>query len=132
MGCEGGRYMFIIVDEVQVGDDLLKRVTFNVIIDQDLFDVKCNCWLFEFRGILCKHALRVLIQMSQHTIPSKYILDRWRKDVKRKYTFVKSCYDTSSIDDARRYNRIQNCFYELCSNTSKAKSSCVKLIRHIE
>ncbi|XP_035547312.1 protein FAR-RED IMPAIRED RESPONSE 1-like [Juglans regia] len=95
-------------------------------------DVKCSCKLFEFRGILCRHALRVLTQMGQHTIPSKYILDRWRKDIKRKYTFVKSSYDTTSIDDARRYDRIQNCFYELCSNASKAESSCVKLISQIE
>ncbi|KAF5459929.1 hypothetical protein F2P56_019835 [Juglans regia] len=132
MGCEDGRYMFVVVDEIQVGNDLLKRVTFNVEVDQDPLDVKCSCKLFEFKGILCRHALRVLTQMGQHTIPSKYILDRWRKDIKRKYTFVKSSYDTTSIDDARRYDRIQNCFYELCSNASKAESSCVKLISQIE
>ncbi|KAF5454711.1 hypothetical protein F2P56_024357 [Juglans regia] len=132
MGCEDGRYMFVVVDEIQVGNDLLKRVTFNVEVDQDPLDVKCSCKLFEFRGILCRHTLRVLTQMGQHTIPSKYILDRWRKDIKRKYTFVKSSYDTTSIDDARRYDRIQNCFYELCSNASKAESSCVKLISQIE
>ncbi|XP_041010543.1 uncharacterized protein LOC121254526 [Juglans microcarpa x Juglans regia] len=70
--------------------------------------------------------------MGQHTVLSKYILDRWRKDIKRKYTFVKSNYDTTSIDDARRYDRIQNRFNELCSNASKAESSCVKLISQIE
>ncbi|XP_018859136.2 protein FAR-RED IMPAIRED RESPONSE 1-like [Juglans regia] len=132
MGCESGRYTFVVVDEVQVGDDLLKRVTFIVKVDQDPLDVECSCKLFEFRGILCRHALRILTQMGQHTIPSKYILDRWRKDVKRKYTFVKSSYDTSSIDDTRRYDRIQNCFYELCFNASKAESSCLKLISQIE
>lgn len=76
MGCEGGRYTFVVVDEVQVGNDLLKRVTFNVKVDQDPLDVKCSCKLFEFRGILCRHAFRVLTQMGQYTIPSKYILDR--------------------------------------------------------
>ncbi|KAF5481660.1 hypothetical protein F2P56_002297 [Juglans regia] len=128
LGCEGGRYTFVVADEVQVGDDLLKRATFTVKVDQDPLDVKCSSKLFEFRGILCRHAIRILTQLGKHIIPSKYILDRWRKDVKQKYTFVKSSYDTSSIDDARRYDRIQNCFYELCFNVSKVESSYVKLI----
>ncbi|XP_040989025.1 protein FAR1-RELATED SEQUENCE 6-like [Juglans microcarpa x Juglans regia] len=129
---KGGRSTFVVADEIQVGDDLLKRATFTVKIDEDPLDVKCSCKLFEFRGISCSHVLRILTQLGKHIVPSKYILDRWRKDVKRKYTFVKSSYDTSSIDDARRYDRIQNCFYELCSNASKSESSCVKLINHIE
>ncbi|KAF5443395.1 hypothetical protein F2P56_035952 [Juglans regia] len=91
---------FEVVDEIQVGDDLLKHATFTVRIDEDPLDVKCSY--------------------------------RWRKDVKYKYTFVKSSYDTSSIDDAQMYDRIQNCFYELYSNASKSESSCVKLINQIE
>ncbi|XP_041001107.1 protein FAR-RED IMPAIRED RESPONSE 1-like [Juglans microcarpa x Juglans regia] len=91
-----------------------------------------HCRYGEIKSTIHRHALRILTQMGQHTIPSKYILDRWRKDVKQKYTFVKSSYDTSSVDDARRYDRIQNYFYELCSNASKAESSCVKLISQIE
>ncbi|XP_042969150.1 protein FAR-RED ELONGATED HYPOCOTYL 3-like [Carya illinoinensis] len=131
-GCEGSRYTFIVVDEIQVGDDFVKRVTFTVNIEQDPLDVKCSCKLFEFRGILCRHALHILTQIGQYTVLKKYILDRWRKDVKRKYTFVKSSYDTSTNDDAQRYDRIQNSFYELCSNASKAESSCVRLISQIE
>ncbi|XP_040988968.1 protein FAR1-RELATED SEQUENCE 5-like [Juglans microcarpa x Juglans regia] len=132
LGCEGGRSTFEVADEIQVGDDLLKRATFTVKIDEDPLDVKCSCKLFEFMGILCKYTLRILTQLGKHIVPSKYILDRWWKDVKRKYTFVKSNYDASSIDDARRYDRIQNCFYELCSNASKSESSCVKLINQIK
>ncbi|XP_042959355.1 protein FAR1-RELATED SEQUENCE 5-like [Carya illinoinensis] len=132
LGCEGARYKWVVADEVQVSDNFLKRVNFTVEVDEDPLDVKCNCKLFEFRGILCRHALRILTQLGKDTIPSKYILDRWKKDVKRKYIFVKSSYDTSSIDDTRRYDRIQNAFYELCSNASKAESSCVKLISQIE
>ncbi|KAF5441822.1 hypothetical protein F2P56_037232 [Juglans regia] len=132
LGCEGGRSIFEVADEIQVGDDLLKHATFTVKIDEDPLDVKCSCKLFEFKGILCMHTLRILTQLGKHIVPSNYILDWWRKDVKRKCTFVKSSYDTSSIDDARRYDRIQNCFYELCSNASKFESSCVKLINQIE
>ncbi|XP_041004085.1 protein FAR1-RELATED SEQUENCE 5-like [Juglans microcarpa x Juglans regia] len=55
LGCEGGRYTFVVADEVQVSDDLLKRATFTVKVDQDPLDVKCSSKLFEFRGILCRH-----------------------------------------------------------------------------
>ncbi|XP_041020494.1 protein FAR-RED IMPAIRED RESPONSE 1-like [Juglans microcarpa x Juglans regia] len=132
LGCEGGKYTFVVTDEVQVHDNLLKRANYTVKIDEDPLDVKCSCNLFEFSGILCRHALLILTQLGKHTVPSKYILDQWRKDVKRKYTFIKSSYDTSSNHDAQRYDRIQNCFYELCSNASKAESSCVKLISQLE
>ncbi|MER8077871.1 SWIM zinc finger family protein, partial [Acinetobacter pittii] len=79
-------------------------------------DVQCSCKLFEFRGILCRHALRILAQLRKSTVPLKYILDWWRKDIKRKYTFVKNIYELSSNHDGQRYDRIQNCFFELCSN----------------
>ncbi|XP_018834995.2 protein FAR-RED IMPAIRED RESPONSE 1-like [Juglans regia] len=102
---------------------------FNVLVDQDHLDVKCSC---KFRGILCRHALRILALLGKSTVPSKYILDRWKKDIKRKYTFVKNNYESSSNHDGERYDKIQNSFYELCSNASKAKSSCVKLINQIE
>ncbi|XP_042944576.1 protein FAR-RED IMPAIRED RESPONSE 1-like [Carya illinoinensis] len=132
LGCEGARYKCVVADEVQVSDNFLKCVNFTVEVDEDPLDVKCSCKLFEFRGILCRHTLRILTQLGKDTIPSKYILDRWKKDVKRKCIFVKSSYDTSSIDDTRRYDRIQNAFYELCYNASKAESRCVKLISQIE
>ncbi|KAF5458717.1 hypothetical protein F2P56_022728, partial [Juglans regia] len=80
VGCESGRNTFVVADEVQVGDDLLKRATFTVKVDEDPLDVKCSCKLFEFRGILCRHVLCILTQLGKHTIPSKYILDRWRKN----------------------------------------------------
>ncbi|KAF5442386.1 hypothetical protein F2P56_035049 [Juglans regia] len=75
MGCEGGRYEFVVVDEVQVYDNLLKRANYIVKVNEDPFDVKCSCNLFEFRGILCRHALRILTQLGKHIVQSKYILD---------------------------------------------------------
>jgi hypothetical protein len=41
-----------------------------------------------------------------HTIlPPRYYLPRWRKDIKRRYTLVKSSYDAFGVDpDNERYN----------------------------
>ncbi|KAF5445256.1 hypothetical protein F2P56_034321 [Juglans regia] len=80
---------------------------------------------------LLKHA-NYTVKLGKSTVPSKYILDWLRKDVKSKYTFVKSNYDTSNNHDAQRYDRIQNYFYELCSNASKVESSTGKLISQLE
>jgi hypothetical protein len=49
--------------------------------------------MFEFREILCRHALFVLSQQRVTVLPDRYILDRWRKDIKRKHTYVSTCTD---------------------------------------
>ena len=45
--------------------------------------VGCVCRMFEFRGILCRHALFVLFQECVTVLPDRYILDKWRKDIKK-------------------------------------------------
>ena len=49
--------------------------------------------MFEFRGIFCRHTLFVLSRERVTVLPDRYILDRWRKDIKRKYTYVFTCTD---------------------------------------
>ncbi|RYR13795.1 hypothetical protein Ahy_B04g070599 isoform J [Arachis hypogaea] len=48
--------------------------------------VKCQCLLFESRGILCRHALSVLSFERVNKVSSRYILKRWSKNVKRRHT----------------------------------------------
>ncbi|XP_041004693.1 protein FAR-RED ELONGATED HYPOCOTYL 3-like [Juglans microcarpa x Juglans regia] len=63
------------------------------------------------RGIICRHAFKVCQMKYIHVLPEKYVLDRWRKDLKRRYTLVKSSYDDVRVNaDARRYELvIQRC-----------------------
>ncbi|GFP80498.1 putative protein far1-related sequence 10 [Phtheirospermum japonicum] len=42
--------------------------------------IHCSCKEFESTGILCRHALRVLLFKNYFQLPSKYILDRWRQE----------------------------------------------------
>ncbi|CAL9004651.1 unnamed protein product, partial [Prunus brigantina] len=42
----------------------------------------CSCKKFEFAGILCAHALKVLSKRNVKSIPTQYILKRWTKNVK--------------------------------------------------
>ncbi|KAG0544599.1 hypothetical protein BDA96_02G289700 [Sorghum bicolor] len=44
--------------------------------------VKCSCKKFEFVGILCCHALKILDINNIKKIPEQYILNRWTADAK--------------------------------------------------
>lgn len=41
--------------------------------------ISCSCHLFEFSGILCRHALRVLSTGNCFQIPERYLPLRWRR-----------------------------------------------------
>jgi len=57
-----------------------KKVDYTVVYNNSDKDVWCICRSFPSRGILCSHALAVLKQENVLMLPSKYILNRWRKD----------------------------------------------------
>ncbi|GMP54267.1 hypothetical protein CsSME_00019488 [Camellia sinensis var. sinensis] len=86
------------ISEHEVAEDILfgescRRVSFIVCFDEDTNEVYCNCRLFEYRGILCRHQIVVFIHRKVDQIPDKYILKRWFKNVKRNHTKVRISYD---------------------------------------
>ncbi|XP_010279169.1 PREDICTED: protein FAR1-RELATED SEQUENCE 5-like [Nelumbo nucifera] len=50
---------------------------FKVIFDSRNDSVSCSCKKFEFVGILCRHALKILDYRRVEMLPSCYILKRW-------------------------------------------------------
>lgn len=58
---------------------------FEVVFDKVGLEVRCICSCFNFKGYLCRHALRILNFNGIDEVPSHYILSRWRKDFKRLY-----------------------------------------------
>ncbi|XP_068654934.1 protein FAR1-RELATED SEQUENCE 5-like isoform X1 [Aristolochia californica] len=44
--------------------------------------VSCSCLMFEFSGILCRHALIVLTASDIISVPPYYILERWTRNAK--------------------------------------------------
>ncbi|VFQ81564.1 unnamed protein product [Cuscuta campestris] len=67
--------------------------SYEVAFDQCTQEVVCTCHLFEFKGMICRHCIVVFIRNGVRFLPEKYILERWRRDVKRAYTRVKVDYD---------------------------------------
>lgn len=45
-------------------------------------ELKCSCKKFDFVGILCCHALKVLDARNIRRIPSEYVMKRWCTDSK--------------------------------------------------
>ncbi|KAM7462991.1 hypothetical protein LguiA_031112 [Lonicera macranthoides] len=45
-------------------------------------NISCSCKMFEFEGVLCRHALKVFQMMNIRELPSRYILHRWTKNAK--------------------------------------------------
>ncbi|XP_065879091.1 protein FAR-RED IMPAIRED RESPONSE 1-like [Euphorbia lathyris] len=83
--------------------------------------ITCSCKKFEFAGILCSHALKVLSTNDVKTIPRQYILKRWRKDIRDQIPKV-SCPNSNDDDDlkgkiARRYRDLARLHIELATIT---------------
>ncbi|KAL3634607.1 hypothetical protein CASFOL_021661 [Castilleja foliolosa] len=45
-------------------------------------NISCSCKMFEFEGVICRHALKVFQIMNIRELPSRYILHRWSKNAK--------------------------------------------------
>ena len=104
---------FDVSEVVFVGENR-KQVHFTVSFCAESSEAQCSCGLFEFRGILCKHAISVLMKMEVINVPEKYILPRWRKDLKRCYARVRVGYydDWTSNLEMQRYEKLRKKFDE--------------------
>ncbi|KAG6641364.1 hypothetical protein CIPAW_09G068500 [Carya illinoinensis] len=95
-----------VLDEIST-EDHIKTINFSIFFNEDEVEVKCTCALFETRGILCRHALRVCQLKKINVLPSVYVLDRWRKDLKRRYTLLITSYDDQrDKSDKRNYELV--------------------------
>lgn len=56
--------------------------------------IQCSCKDFESSGILCRHALRVLVVKNYFQVPERYLLSRWRRN-----SWLDSFDDQSNQDD---------------------------------
>ncbi|KAL7190876.1 hypothetical protein ACSBR2_023031 [Camellia fascicularis] len=125
------------ISEYEVAKDILfgesrRRVSFNVFFDEDTNEVYCNCWLFEYRGILCGHQIVVFIHKKVDQIPNKYILKRWSKNIKRSHTKVRISYDNWALKlEARRFDKMCNVFYEVVDLAAVSEDWSEKFIERI-
>ncbi|KAK3218273.1 hypothetical protein Dsin_012243 [Dipteronia sinensis] len=121
---------FIVREDV--GEVSHRLVSFIVLLTEVYCVVNCNCRLCEFKGILCRHAIVVLIHKEIFVIPDKYILRRGRKDVTRCHTKVKIGYDNWSTKlEGHRFDKMYNTFYELAYLATGSDAMCNIVIEGI-
>ncbi|KAM7279105.1 hypothetical protein ACFE04_006239 [Oxalis oulophora] len=107
--------IYNVTDIMERKDGLPKRrVAYDVFYNGKEWDIRCSCLLFEFREIICRHIIKILVEKDVKEIPSRYILTRWRKDIKHRPYFVKNCYE-----DAENSKQVIQ-FNSLCANFSEA------------
>ncbi|KAG2699563.1 hypothetical protein I3760_07G197500 [Carya illinoinensis] len=130
---EGCISTYDILDEITTDDDHVKSVKYTVYFNEEEVDLKCTCALFEMRGILCRHALNVCQMNKIHALPEKYILDQWRKDLKMRYTVVKSSYDDlRSNTDSRRYEFVVKYCVQLATRVCPSDEHVTAFVSHLE
>lgn len=80
------------VMEDVIFDERVHRKKCSVSFLMDDCHIICSCHFLEFRGILCRHAISILMRNGITSLPERYIWRRWRKDIRRAQTRVAVSY----------------------------------------
>ncbi|CAN7085788.1 hypothetical protein Bca4012_100188 [Brassica carinata] len=84
----------------------------------------CVCGGFSFNGYQCRHVLLLLSHKGLEEIPSQYILQRWRKDVKRLYIadFGSGCVDV--MNPVQWYEHLHRRAMQVVEQGMRSKEHC--------
>ncbi|XP_040996089.1 protein FAR1-RELATED SEQUENCE 5-like [Juglans microcarpa x Juglans regia] len=108
---DGAVKIYMVEDEVCL-EEFTKLVTHFVDFSDKDAVAKCSCGLFEMMEILCRHILVVFRCNDIKFLSKMYILDLWRKDIKRGYILIHSSYDGGEQRaDSNRYSSLLNICY---------------------
>lgn len=119
------------INEIERSEDKDYDVSYNI----DGFQVHCSCGFFQFRGILCRHALSVLKLQQVYDIPARYIIDRWRKDFKQLNLMSRKLKDGLNNNTMERYDNLSmRCLnlVDIGVMSDEKYQLALKLIREVE
>ncbi|RYQ83812.1 hypothetical protein Ahy_B10g102671 [Arachis hypogaea] len=104
----------------QVSSSIFNK--FVVTYDSVAAEVKCQCLLFDSRGILCRHAVSVLSFERVSQVSPRYILERWSKKVKRRHTHIKSSHDEPLLEPrSKRFDQLVFRSQNICEFASESE-----------
>ncbi|XP_021726899.1 protein FAR1-RELATED SEQUENCE 6-like [Chenopodium quinoa] len=107
-----------------------RRRFYSLVFNPITKDTTCDCRKFEKDGILCKHIIRVWDDNKVKDIPSKCVLDRWRKDIPRRHTRVKVAYhDPSETKECKRWNSLIHDLEAMCDEALAVDDDTVEAVR---
>ncbi|RYR68876.1 hypothetical protein Ahy_A03g015370 [Arachis hypogaea] len=108
----------------EVGEQVFSSIfnRFVVTYESVAAEVKCQCLLFESRGILCRHALSVLSFEQVSQVSPRYILERWSKKVKRRHTHIKSSHNEPLLEPkSKRFDQLVFRSQNICEFASESE-----------
>ncbi|QHN93165.1 Protein FAR-RED ELONGATED HYPOCOTYL [Arachis hypogaea] len=108
----------------EVGEQVFSSIfnKFTVTYDSVAAQVKCQCLLFESRGILFHHALSMLSFERVTQVSPRYILERWSKKVKRRHTHIKSSHDEPLLEPrSKRFDKLVFRSQNICEFVSESE-----------
>jgi hypothetical protein len=109
---DGSASSFIVIDLTEAGSELLNK-KYEVVHCMATNRMECNCGLFQFHGIVCRHALSVLKWQQVYDIPPCYVLNRWRADFKQLHYPDNPPKDLATSNHVERYDYISLQFLRL-------------------
>ncbi|KAL2894668.1 Protein FAR1-RELATED SEQUENCE 6 [Bienertia sinuspersici] len=88
-------------------------------------EIRCSCIMFETHGILCRHVIMVMDMNLYEEPPEKYVLQRWRKDIRRKHAVVEVCYhDPAKTERTKRFDKMNAVFDALAFESCGCERTC--------
>ncbi|QHN83297.1 Protein FAR-RED ELONGATED HYPOCOTYL [Arachis hypogaea] len=121
-----GYMVYEIVEQVSNSTFNKFVVTYDTVVAK----VKCQCLLFKSRGILCRHALSVLSFERVNKMSPRYILEPWRKNVKRRHTYIKSSHDDPLLEPrSKRFDELVFRSHNICEFASESEELTTILYR---
>ncbi|XP_044422678.1 uncharacterized protein [Triticum aestivum] len=98
-------------------------------VDRESDTYSCECAMFEHMGILCRHALKVMVHVGVCRIPSHYILKRWSRDARDVLPDHLKCYQKDSDLGVSKTFR-HNILYVRALQVVKLGNMSVPLFNH--
>ncbi|KQK12169.1 protein FAR1-RELATED SEQUENCE 6 [Brachypodium distachyon] len=102
---DGSTSSFVVIDLAEPGREMVNK-KYEVVHCMETNRMECNCGLFQFSGIVCRHALSVLKWQQVYDIPPCYVLNRWRSDFKQLHVLDNPLKDLVSSNHVERYDHI--------------------------
>ncbi|XP_042973061.1 protein FAR1-RELATED SEQUENCE 5-like [Carya illinoinensis] len=129
---EGAITMYQVNDQREV-EDGIKKSTLQAYFNEEECEAKCMCGLFEMRGIICRHILSIFAARDVQELPEKYIMERWRKDIKRRYALIPSSYnDLSGKPAASQYSGLIKLCYEVATNACENEDNSLDMTQKLK
>ncbi|XP_052190008.1 protein FAR1-RELATED SEQUENCE 5-like [Diospyros lotus] len=121
------------VQEDVMLDGRVRKEMFTVLFQRETTEFVCSCHLFEFRGIVFRHAISVLLRNDVIVLPKRYILMRWRRDVSRRHTRVAVNYDGWINTHAQvRFDKMCNAFTNIANLAADDENQVCGIMEWIE